>query len=555
MSAETLTPEEALEYGIEPEPDTTPVAVHSAPAASPSRTFRTAATPPPADRPLPSCPESEKGVLSSAMLEPSVIDALSEITPDYFHRPAHATVWGVLQEMRAAGRQMDFESITREIHRRNLIEQIGGQGELQNLRDCLLTGLEYRLYSDEVVEKYQAREGIRITEQLTRSLYEGQGRDPSELIAEYTTKMEGLKTTPKESDNLTFRTISEILKMEFSDDDLYLRNGYLQRGGSLSIFGAGGIGKSRLAMQLAICSAAGLPFLGWETQGKPKWLFLQTENGNRRLSHDLKKMTSLCDERDLAKLDEKIVFHTIENRFDRLLRPSNPKSASRMEKAIRHHNPDVVVIDVLRDFAIGDINSDEGMTDTLDAIEQIVRADRPDRAIVIVHHARTGKAASAGAYGMDRANFGRNSKVLLGWSRAVLNVAQLSETDEHLIGVASGKNNDFREIEPIAIRLNPDHMIYIVDKDIDVSEQIAALTETKKAEPKVTVSDVLAIVEARHPAGISKVDIAKELTKSKRVSNATAYRVIGEAETQKSIKFSGKLRGFFSPSKTSDEKA
>ena len=57
---------------------------------------------------------------------------------------------------------------------------------------------------------------------------------------------------------------------------------------SLTFLGAGGIGKSRLVMQLAVCSILGRDFIGMETVGCDHgWLFLQSENSNRRLSRDL----------------------------------------------------------------------------------------------------------------------------------------------------------------------------------------------------------------------------------------------------------------------------
>ena len=55
--------------------------------------------------------------------------------------------------------------------------------------------------------------------------------------------------------------------MQFSPSDLLLENGYLVKGDSLTICGAGGVGKSRLSMQLAIALVTGLEFLGWKTRG------------------------------------------------------------------------------------------------------------------------------------------------------------------------------------------------------------------------------------------------------------------------------------------------
>jgi hypothetical protein len=54
-----------------------------------------------------------------------------------------------------------------------------------------------------------------------------------------------------------------------------------------------------------------------------------------------------------------------------------------------------VVFDVLRDFGIGDLNSEEGMTATLSAIERITRQGDPQRIPIVAHHALTGRTGAA----------------------------------------------------------------------------------------------------------------------------------------------------------------
>src|SRR5262245_18229235 len=102
----------------------------------------------------------------------------------------------------------------------------------------------------------------------------------------------GSKTGVEQAENkrspLTIRTIGEILDMRFDDRDLVLSNGYLAVGERTAMCGMGGVGKSRLIMQLALCCRTERDFLGWQTQApKLRWLFLQTENSNRRLKFDL----------------------------------------------------------------------------------------------------------------------------------------------------------------------------------------------------------------------------------------------------------------------------
>jgi hypothetical protein len=501
--------------------------------------------------PLPADLDAERALLSSVLLEPKIFPDL-DVRAEDFHHPAHGTIWRGFQSLRAGVKAIDLVTITGHLADSNQLGNIGGPSYLAGLQTFISTALNAQGYADTVRIKSRTRQAISTTERALRDLY-APGADIGSVLGGAIAQLSPIRAEYSESrgNSLTFRSVSEILGMTFSDSDLYLSNGYLQKGGSLAIAGSGGIGKSRLVMQLAICSAAGIPFLGWPTRGNPKWLFLQTENGNRRLHHDLAKMTKSLGAEEIALLDRKIVFHTLENSHDVLIRPSSDKAHNRLADAITRHDPDVVVFDVLRDFAIGDLNSDDGMSQTLDAIGQLARHGRSDRSVVIVHHARTGKVAAAGAFGIDRANFARNSKVLLGWARAVLNIAPLSEDDPELIGIASGKNNDFREIDPLALRLNPDRMLYVPDRTVDVAAKVAALSETGKKASSVTSDAVVEIVESVHPSGISRTELSRRVME-KGCGRSKSYDLIADAETQKRIKFSGKMGGFLSAQKSND---
>jgi hypothetical protein len=213
----------------------------------------------------------------------------------------------------------------------------------------------------------------------------------------------------------TVRDPEEILALQFSPDDILLSNGYVARGDSTTFCGAPGVGKSRLSNQLAICCALGLPFLGWETTAMDaRWLFMQSENGNRRLQADLSAMLANLTNVQRQMVKDALAIHTLENEEDGIMFLSNERAAAGIRKLIQKIKPDIVVFDPLRDFAIGDLNTDGDMAATLAAISRITREGNPRRIPFIIHHALTGKAGIAKAVGIDRGSFGRNSKVLAG---------------------------------------------------------------------------------------------------------------------------------------------
>ena len=111
-----------------------------------------------------------------------------------------------------------------------------------------------------------------------------------------------------------------------------------------------------------------------------------------------------------------------------------------------------MIYDVLRDYGIGDLNSDEGMTATLSAIGRITRQGDPQRIPPIVHHALTGESGAARATGFDReGDCGRNSKVLLGVEFVHRSISRpTTRTATKCSSSASGKANNSEDFSLLA---------------------------------------------------------------------------------------------------------
>ena len=297
---------------------------------------------------------------------------------------------------------------------------------------------------------------------------------------------------------LSIRQPFDIIAMEFDDSDFLLKNGYLSKGDPLAICGAAGIGKSRLILQLLIAIITGRDFLGWPTSGKgSRWLLLQTENVCRRLKSDLWAMFSILSAQEKQLVHDNLFIHTLETGDDCFLHLNIPENQERVAKLIDLYHPDGVVFDVLRDVSVDDLSADHGMQDTLAVISRLVRKKNPHCIPLIVHHARTGKAGHASATGFDRGSFGRNSKVLIGWVRAQINVAPYNPDDNEVLIIASAKCNNAPEFAPFAVRLDFKTMSYEPDDSIDIEEwkeSLANGSSGKSKKKQVSADDVLALV-------------------------------------------------------------
>ncbi|MGA2871127.1 MAG: hypothetical protein ABSF34_18450, partial [Verrucomicrobiota bacterium] len=194
------------------------------------------------------------------------------------------------------------------------------------------------------------------------------------------------------------------------------------------------------------------------------------------------------------------------------------------------------------DFAIGDLNKDADMKFTLQSLSRVCRKGNPRRAIIVLHHALTGKAGMARATGYDRASFGRNSKTLHAWTRAQINLAPVDpDTNDRLV-IACGKCSNGKEFSPFAVRLNIESMIYEVDSTVDVSQWEQDVTGAKDTTPLMNSDRVRELCST---AGSNKTELAKAITTDCGCARQSAYRYIARAERAKKITFNKSNETYF----------
>jgi hypothetical protein len=166
-----------------------------------------------------------------------------------------------------------------------------------------------------------------------------------------------------------------------------------------------------------------------------------------------------------------------------------------IDKLMNKYQPDIVVVDPLRDTTLGDLNKDADMSAACAGMKSVIRKGCPARVPFIVHHGRTGAAESAKVFGDDASSFGRNSKVLHGWLRSQINVSAAGvDHPEHVI-FGCGKHSNGPRWEPFAARLDVDSMLYVVDDEFDLSSW--GVGAKKEKSPSLGVGEVYqTLVEA-----------------------------------------------------------
>lgn len=335
---------------------------------------------------------------------------------------------------------------------------------------------------------------------------------------------------------LTTRTVAEIIKMDFDDSDNYFGDRVIACGQSVTLLGPGGVGKSRLVLQLAISMIAGRKFLDFPThaQGK-KWLFLQSENSNRRLHQDLKNILIHFrpTETELRSINSNLVVHTIEKLEDSFMDLSTPEDKKQVQLLIEEHLPDFIVFDPLNTFSGEDLNSDQAMRNLVVSISKLSRHRNPECVPFVLHHSLTGKSGAAKAVGWDKSSYGRNSKTLFAWARAQINVAPRNPDNPNELVVSCGKNNNGKLFPDTGVLFDEQRGVYLVDPKFN-SDDFREAVGIEKAKPQKILISATEIA-ALFGDSISRADLIKRIMAEFGCAKTRAYSAIDDALKKKFI--------------------
>lgn len=121
----------------------------------------------------PSDMEAERGVLSSLMLAPMMMDELTDrLSPDDFYSDAHRNIYIAIANIHAAGRRCDAVLLHDRLKRANQLEAVGGLAYLVELADMAGHAANVFWYADIVRECAMRRRMIYVCTETLRAAYD-----------------------------------------------------------------------------------------------------------------------------------------------------------------------------------------------------------------------------------------------------------------------------------------------------------------------------------------------------------------------------------------------
>ena len=293
---------------------------------------------------------------------------------------------------------------------------------------------------------------------------------------------------------------SQFLTYTPPTDSIILGDSVMERGKWTSLVGVGGLGKTRLALFLAICQILGLDWCGLKVQGKPlRWLILSTENGLRRWQTDLGAMLAARTEAGRALVDENLAIMAMTEDEDGDINTGSPESMTRLSLTLRERKADVIVFDPFADMIDGDENKTQDVVSTLRALRQIVRKEAANAAALLIHHARTGASnVSQAGDNFNAGNFGRGAKALYSAVRAEIQLAPGDRDNANMVVMLCGKNSDGPKFAPRGVIFNADDCSYTLDPSFDL-ETWRADVSGKRTGKACSITDAVNAVRFLAP--------------------------------------------------------
>lgn len=208
--------------------------------------------------------------------------------------------------------------------------------------------------------------------------------------------------------------------------DNILGNRFLCYTGSWLIVAQSGIGKSVLAMQMALHFTLGKPIFGIPVQKPSKVLFIQAENNSIDLSRPFHSVIEKARFTDYENgiIDRNLNFISEES-------SSGDKFLELFDDACGRLRPDIVILDPLLSYIGGDISRQDVCSEFLrNKLNPLIKKYRVG--VIIIHHTgKPPKDIKANGKGSSLSYLGIGSSELTNWARAV-SVIQENREDENV---------------------------------------------------------------------------------------------------------------------------
>ena len=250
--------------------------------------------------------------------------------------------------------------------------------------------------------------------------------------------------------------LADLESYEPDPADLLAGTGWLRRGSGTLLTGGTGLGKSILALQVAVSCAAGIDLLGKiPVRRAVSVMVLQAENAVEVMKRDVLSLVSHL------RADPETVQRNLVVRH--LYGLSGRAFTGALGPLLATHRPDLLVVDPYQAYAGGaDLNGSHGFLEWIGPVEQAIRRARC--ALLLVCH--TGKPRNQNLNARETAYLATGTSTLPNWARSSMELVPVQqETDRFRLTFGKGAEQTGIEmpdqvgpVRQLFVEHSPDHM-------------------------------------------------------------------------------------------------
>lgn len=373
----------------------------------------------PSVREMPHSIEAEECLLALCLLDGAEIIGRclkSRIGKASFYNTNHALIFDALVELYFRNAKIiDVSVLAEELKTRGQLEEVGSYAFLAQVSARMPTTAQAEYFLEKVRGYAIRREIIRTATGAVEDAF-GHSGEIDELVGDVTSRIAQVVESARSDLAIKATPLIDVGYPTGSDPNILLgSDDYLGRGGGMLFVSHAGAGKSSFIMDACMSWAIGEPWVGIKCNGPLRSLIIQAEDSSRyqgKVAQSFAFARGLTQEQR-SKLRSNCVICDVNG-------ITGDAFFAEVERLVKIHQPDIVVLNPIYLYAQGDISKAEYAQPFLVGLDRLNREKR--WGWILVHHTgkpaqKDGKGKRADLDDWETIYMGFGSSYLANWPR------------------------------------------------------------------------------------------------------------------------------------------